>query len=135
MRSGSASGYSHVPSKLAPQFSSDKSHASITPRQHLVPKIGNYMQRGSKNVVPSKSPRQHSNNHLRQKRSSQSPNRDIDMRDAGHGLMTGGIMSPVRTATTSYIAQLRIDNESLQSRLNMVLTELDRINRDRSGLV
>ena len=49
--------------------------------------------------------------------------------------MTGGIMSPVRTATTSYIAQLRIDNESLQSRLNMVLTELDRINRDRSGLV
>jgi len=30
---------------------------------------------------------------------------------------------------------LQADNSSLQKRLNLVLTELDRVNRDRSNLV
>ena len=76
---------------------------------------------------------------------SKSPTRDVDMRDAGHGLITGGsnmpaprlaqISSPVRSASNEYIAQLQTDNSSLETRLNMVLNELDRVNRDRSNLV
>ena len=80
---------------------------------------------------------------MRQKNyGSRSPTRDIDMRDASHGLLTGGKhqrdldhVSPVRSASNEYIMQLRQDNVSLQKRLNLVLQELDRVNRDRSSLV
>lgn len=41
----------------------------------------------------------------------------------------------MRSASNEYIAQLQADNSSLQKRLNLVLTELDRVNRDRSNLV
>ena len=46
---------------------------------------------------------------------SRSPNRDIDYRDASHGLITGpaSTISPVRTATREYISQLKHDNDSL----------------------
>lgn len=61
------------------------------------------------------------------------------MRDAGQGLLTGANprreVSPVRTASNEYIEQLRLDNTSLQKRLNLVLMELDRVSRDRSNLV
>jgi len=61
------------------------------------------------------------------------------MRDAGYGLLTGPqqrvTISPVRTASNEYLSQLQQDNSSLQKRLNLVLQELDRVNRDRSKLV
>lgn len=41
----------------------------------------------------------------------------------------------MRTASNEYIGQLRQDNVSLQKRLNLVLMELDRVNRDRSSIV
>ena len=41
----------------------------------------------------------------------------------------------MRTASNEYLIQLQQDNSSLQKRLNLVLQELDRINRDRSNLV
>ena len=41
----------------------------------------------------------------------------------------------MRTASNEYLIQLQQDNTSLQKRLNLVLQELDRINRDRSNLV
>ena len=72
---------------------------------------------------------------------SRSPTRDVDLRDASHGLLTGGaqqhsyVASPVRSASNEYIMQLRTDNTSLEKRLNLVLAELDRVNRDRSNLV
>ena len=95
-----------------------------------IPQVDNFMRQRSPNS-PS----------LRKKSiGSRSPVRDIDMRDASAGLMTGGqqrsrVTSPVRSASNEYIAQLQSDNNSLQKRLNLVLTELDRVNRDRSNLV
>ena len=44
-------------------------------------------------------------------------------------------MSPVRSASNEYVIQLQTDNTSLEKRLNLVLNELDRVNRDRSSLV
>ena len=41
----------------------------------------------------------------------------------------------MRTASNEYLSQLQQDNNSLQKRLNLVLQELDRVNRDRSNLV
>ena len=92
-----------------------------------IPINDNYMRTSQKSP---KSP-------LRQKVVSRSPTRDIDMRDAGQGLITGGYRntSPVRTASNEYLEQLRMDNTSLQKRLNLVLMELDRVSRDRSSLV
>ena len=47
------------------------------------------------------------------------------MREASHGLLTGTnnhvSVSPVRTASNEYLAQLAQDNASLQKRLNLVL--------------
>ena len=77
------------------------------------------------NYVRQKSPKSPSS--LRKKVGSQSPNRDLDMRDASHGLLTGGNntrvtgVSPVRTASNEYLSQLAQDNASLQKRLNLVL--------------
>ena len=62
------------------------------------------------------------------------------MRDASAGLLTGSVpqrshvASPVRAASNEYIAQIQTDNASLQKRLNLVLNELDRVNRDRNNL-
>mgnify|MGYP000754813636 CR=1 FL=1 len=70
---------------------------------------------------------------------SRSPKRDLALRDASHGLVTGpgprASISPVRTASGEYLSQLQHDNSSLQRRLNLVLQELDRVNRDRGALV
>ena len=41
----------------------------------------------------------------------------------------------MRSASNEYIVQLQTDNNSLEKRLNLVLNELDRVNRDRSNLV
>ena len=97
-----------------------------------IPQVDNYV------ASRQKSPK--SPGSLRKKVGSQSPNRDIDMRDASYGLMTGSnnvrqSISPVRTASNEYIEQLRTDNTSLQKRLSLVLQELDRVNRDKSSLL
>ena len=96
-----------------------------------IPQVDNFMRQRSPNS-PS----------LRKKSyGSRSPTRDVDMRDASAGLRTEGgmqrarIASPVRNASNEYILQLQADNNSLTKRLNLVLTELDRVNRDRSNLV
>lgn len=39
-----------------------------------------------------------------------------------------------RPITHEYLSQLHTDNASLQRRLNLVLAELDRINREKSAL-
>lgn len=41
----------------------------------------------------------------------------------------------MRHASNEYLNQLQQDNMSLQKRLNLVLNELDRVNRDRSKIV
>jgi hypothetical protein len=42
--------------------------------------------------------------------------------------------TPINSSQTDYLIQLQNDNNSLQRRLNLVLQELDRVNRDRSSL-
>lgn len=58
------------------------------------------------NYVRQKSPKSPSS--LRKKVGSRSPTRDVDMRDAGHGLLTGHkqriSISPVRTASNEYLS-------------------------------
>lgn len=62
------------------------------------------------------------------------------MRDASQGLITSGdrgrsSVSPVHKASNEYLSQLQHDNTSLQRRLNLVLKELDRVNRDRGASI
>lgn len=47
----------------------------------------------------------------------------------------GASIDPNRVSTQEYLNQLVNDNESLQRRLNLVLQELDRVNRDRGDLI
>ena len=47
----------------------------------------------------------------------------------------GASIDPNRVSTQEYLNQLVNDNESLQRRLNLVLQELDRVNRDRGNLI
>ena len=58
------------------------------------------------NYVRQKSPKSPSS--LRKKVGSRSPTRDVDMRDASHGLLTGHnqrvSVSPVRTASNEYLS-------------------------------
>lgn len=44
-------------------------------------------------------------------------------------------IDPNRVSSSDYLNQLYNDNESLQRRLNLVLQELDRVNRDRGNLI
>ena len=46
----------------------------------------------------------------------------------------GASIDPNRVSTQEYLNQLVNDNESLQRRLNLVLQELDRVNRDRTQI-
>ena len=134
MRSGSSSGF-HQSSEMAQMRSSGGAAAS----RQMPPMASRPPIPQHDNYVRQKSPK----SPLRQKTlgGSRSPTRDIDMRDASHGLLTAsknqreGHVSPVRSASNEYIMQLRQDNVSLQKRLNLVLQELDRVSRDRSNLV
>jgi hypothetical protein len=111
-RSGSAGGFNGSAAE-----GTRRSGPSGMDTRPPIPRHDNYMRQ--------KSPKSPSS--LRKKVGSQSPNRDLDMRDASFGLLTGGTnvrvtgVSPVRTASNEYLSQLAQDNASLQKRLNLVL--------------
>ena len=106
-RSGSAGGYNrdlfiHETGKNTITSGHSYSRQGMVASRPPIPQTDNYM--GSR----QRSPREReSPSSLRKKVGSQSPIRDVDMRDASYGLITGAnpraSVSPVRTASNEYI--------------------------------